>query len=552
MEKIELSPSGEPSKVLDKFDRSIFLARDLMNPVLDVRLTAEVLWHLSPESENKKTVDSAKLSVHLRGMDEPVFIRIPCGNLGYRAQLIDVFLDLGSTTTKYIIRVGDHLLRPQTKRTAKLTEDWSLPRYEKARILKDQTGAEWARWVTELLTSLRRYTAQEHRGYLRSVHLTVPQTGQLNVATLAKALASCSNDTTEFLNLDTALIRALVNKACMESVSIASGEQVVVLIPEHESLAQHYLAPLKVLHQAAVSYHKSFRDREEERAYQKRRQKEWDQKLVEQQDYDNSFFLWRWLNTRPAGPSGKRPSISLAFRSPADWMQRLVAHPHLLDRVVLLDAGGLSLDIAVLESSVLVPSCSRSDATCGGEALSLEFAKRLGISNITSEDSTHQKARLGHLWANPANAASLPWDERFRRFGGSQQEAYREATHFVYRQAVTDLASAIAGQWTRPHSARCTILLTGGGSRNPHFQELVAECIAQAGLEPDVVDARGIQDLLDEARTFKHPLPDLTSTPVTLFTTVHGWALGEIQGSERMTYDKYAVVGGLLARAQQS
>jgi hypothetical protein len=79
----------------------------------------------------------------------------------------------------------------------------------------------------------------------------------------------------------------------------------------------------------------------------------------------------------------------------------------------------------------------------------------------------------------------------------------------------------------------------------------VAEKVAEAGLEADVVDARGLQDLLDEARSFKHPLPELTSPSVNLFTTVHGWARGEIQGAERVGYDAYAVVGGMLAGARR-
>ena len=546
-----LSPSGSPTKVLARFEESAFLARDVLTSVLDTRLPASVLWHLSPQHE--AGTSSVELRAQLRGIEaKPIRVSVPCGDLGNRTRLVDVFLDLGSTTTKYIVRVGDQLSKPQVKRTAKLADEWSLPRYEKARLLSDITGAGWASWVAALLTSLRRYAALEHRGYLRCVHLTVPQSGRLDVAALSRAVASRSNAPTERSGLDTASICQLIDKAGVEAVGFALGHQVVVLTPEHEALALHYLAPLKVLHQAAASYHRSFSKREEERAYQTERRKDWDRKKAEQHDHDNSFFLYRWFSTRPAGPSGTRPSVSSSLASPADWMQRLRAHPELLDRVVLLDAGGLSMDIAALESSVLVQTCSKSDATCGGEAVSQEFARRLGVNNITSEDGTRQKARLGDQWTNPANVPGLPWDERFGRFGGRHQRAYREVTHTIYQQALTNLATAIAGRWKNARGARCTVLLTGGGSRNPHFQEVVADCLAGAGLEADVVDARGLQGLLDEARSFKHPLPALASTPVTLFSTVHGWALREVRGSERMAYDKYAVVGGLLSGAQRS
>jgi hypothetical protein len=85
--------------------------------------------------------------------DKTVRVEVPCGDLGRRDRLVDVFLDLGSTTTKYIIRVGDRLSTPQVKRTARLAEEWSLPRYDKAKVLADGTGAEWSKWIAERTSS---------------------------------------------------------------------------------------------------------------------------------------------------------------------------------------------------------------------------------------------------------------------------------------------------------------------------------------------------------------------------------------------------------------
>jgi hypothetical protein len=430
--------------------------------------------------------------------------------------------------------------------------DWSLPPYDKAGMLADPTGAVWAAWVAELLPSLRRHARREHRGHLRSVHLTLPQSGQLRVATLARAIASRTTEPSELTDgLDAAGVNALIERANVEAVGFDAGEQVIVLTPEHEAVARHYLAPLGVLYRAASEYQQSYRTREVDRAYQTERRREWDGKSAKQKEFDNSFFLWKIFKTRPAGPPGTRPSVISAIASPAEWMQRLVGNPELLDRIVLLDAGGLSLDMAVLESNVLVPACSRSDATCGGEAVTNDLIKLVGSASITSEDGTRQKARLAEQWANDANTPDLPWNDRFGRFGGRHQRAYREVTRTIYSAAVVELAISVAGRWRSGTRSRCTVLLTGGGSRNPHFQELVAEKVAEAGLEADVVDARGLQDLLDEARSFKHPLPELTSPSVNLFTTVHGWARGEIQGAERVGYDAYAVVGGMLAGARR-
>jgi hypothetical protein len=547
---VVLCSKVNPSEVLAKFDVSTFLARDRLTPVVDARLPAPVLWRLSPQRED--LLAAAELKAHFHGLEKPIRVEIPCGDLGRRETLVDVFLDLGSTTTKYIIRVGDELSTPQMKRTARLTDEWSLPRYNKAKFLDDGTGAEWSNWITELLPALRRYAARTHRGHLRSVHLTVPQSGLLDVAALSRAIAARKTTTfSETRRLDDDALRVLVERASVDAVGFEVGGQVVVLTPEHEAVARHYLAPLGVLRKVASSYHQTYSDHEANRSYQTKQRSDWDRKRAEQKKYDDRSFLWRVFHNRPAGPTGACPGVESAIESPAAWMKRLVDKPELLDRIVLLDAGGLSLDIAVFESNVLVPVCSKSDATCGGEAVTREFAKLLGVALNTLEDGTREKAGLGDRWTNSANTTALSWDERFGRFGGRRQKAYKDSTQTIYSPAVVDLANALAKRWRSDGSSRCTILLTGGGSQNPHFQELVAGHIAEVGLEADVVDARKLQDLLDEARSFKHPLSDLASPSVNLFTTTHGWALDEVQGSERMAYDKYAVVGGLLAGAQK-
>jgi hypothetical protein len=533
--------NGEPKELKHLADAT-FLLRGQKNKVVDVRLAASILWNLSPDTA--RVASRAELRIRFKGREDRLYpVEVPCGNLGSHGQVVDMFLDLGSTTTKYIVRVAEVLSKPEVKRTSKLAEEWLLPPYEKVSFLADPTGATWANWVMALLSSLRRYSAQAHRGYLRSLHLTLPQSGALAVSKLASRLGPDCSATDSLGLLDGRSIDALVSRASLEAV----GRHVVVLSPEHEVLARHYLEPLKVLHQAASAYEGSYHEREEERERQKTERSNWDRKKREQQDFDNRWFGYRWLHTRPAGPKGGHPTISQSFATPADWMKRLIEHPEMLERVILLDAGGLSLDMVVLESAELVPALSMSDSHCGGEEVTKQFAQRLGVVNMSSDDGTREKARLGDLWDNPNNTTDLGLDERFRRFGGRDQRAYREVTSAVYRETVRNLALKTAASWKHNRSARCTVLLTGGGSRNPHFQDLVAESIGDARLEAEIMDARAIQDLLAKARDFKHPLPALDAPAVKRFSMVHGWALGKVQGADRMVYDKYAVVGGLLA-----
>lgn len=550
--QVVLCPTDKPSEVLAKFESSTFLARDQMTRVLDTRISAPALWRLAPQSKGSPL--EAELRVHLQGLEEkPDCTKVPCGDLGLRSTLVDVFLDLGSTTTKYIVRVGDSLTPPQTKRTARLAEEWSLPRYEKAKLLADKSGAEWCKWITALLPALRRYAAREHKGYLRSVYLTLPQSGDLDVAELSKAIvASNTASSRGGRSLNDSAVRALIERAGVDAVGFAVGGQVVVLMPEHEAVARHYLEPLQVLHEAAGQYHRSFKTKEEERTHQQRRQTEWDKKRAEQKEYDDSFFLWRWINDRPEGPSGKRPKVDDSLTSPAAWMSRLAAHPELLSRVVILDVGGLSLDIAVLDSNKLVSASSKSDTACGGEKISRKLAEQLKrtFSDADSEKWTLEKARLGNIWSTAADPSSMPMDERFRRFGGPTQRAYYEVTRELSQKALNELVSSLSAHWGGAGS-RCSVFMTGGGSRNPHFRDLVDEQFAAKGLVADVVDARALQDLIDEARSFPLPLPELSSKSVELFTTVHGWAHQGIKGANTMAYDKYAVVGGLLTGAQK-
>jgi hypothetical protein len=549
VEELLLCPTNHPSVVLAKLDASTFLPRDRWTPVLDQHLPAFALWKLS--AQPKEPQPGAEIRARLRGAAEPtVLSRVPCGDLGGRDTLVDVFLDLGSTTTKYIVRVGGRLSAPRAKGTAKLAEEWSLPRYDKAKVLADPSGREWATWIAGLLPALRRYAAREHCGHFRSVHLTIPQAGALDVAALARA-ASAGEPPSDGLQagLDAPALSALHKQAVAEAVGFATGGQVVILRTEHEAVAAHYLSPLRVLHQAAAAYHRSFDSLQAERAHQRQRQAAWDQKRAKRQAYDDSSLWRRVWDTKPEGPSGARPEVKKAPHSPADWMRRLVEHPELLERVVLLDAGGLSVDIAVLESNVLVPACSKSDAHIGGEAITRALGRRIGTPAISSEQGTNEKARLGALWADKHNSPSLSWDERFGLFGGRSQRAYREVTRELCAPPIHALAEELGQRWAQGGSRQCTVLLTGGGSRNPHFEELIGEQFAASGLEPLVMDARGLQELLDEARAFPHPLPELASPAVVLFSTVKGWTW--VSGSERNAYDKFAVVGGLLAGAQR-
>jgi hypothetical protein len=554
--EVSLWTKGSEPALLWREECGTFLSRGRSACVVDAALPAGVLWKLARAKPagilslligRAEPAPAGELRVMLLGRESPFRIDVACGDLGTQAQLVDVFLDLGSTTTKYLVRVAGESTRPEWKATARLTEEWGLPEYDKARFLQDKTGALWAKWVGELLPALRRYAAKSHRGYLRTVHLTLPQSGGIPVAELSKSLARGTKDGAADAPLDIGAIHSLLARVATEVV----GERALVVHPEHEAVARHYLEPLRILHKAASSYTGTHGAREATRTRESQQAASWDEKRTAREAFDNRGFFYRLFNSRPTGPSGSQPSVSPSLTTPAEWMRRLIERPDLLEHVVLLDAGGLSLDMAVLDGASLVADISGSDASCGGEAVSSQLALRLEAVGMRAEDWTPEKARLGEMWSKSANAPDVGMEERFRRSGGRDQRAYHEVTNKIYGDALARLASACAKRWARG-AGHCTVLLTGGASRNPHLQELVGVCVGRAGLSGEIWDARAVQTLLEEARAFSHPLPELESPAATLFSTVHGWALSEVKGSEHMAYDKYAVVGGLVAEARRT
>jgi len=210
-------------------------------------------------------------------------------------------------------------------------------------------------------------------------------------------------------------------------------------------------------------------------------------------------------------------------------MEELIVHPEQLDHVVLLDAGGLSLDISVLQKHVLMADLSHSDASCGGE----EISSRIG-HNERGDAGTRYKAHLGKRWS----------EARERESTFAVQREYREVTRAVYGPSLRPLFETLA---KRLGGVRyCTVLLTGGGSRNPHFPDFVVELAAAAGFEVTVVDAPIVQDLIMQARQFPEPLAQLDSPPIQRFEETKRWS----DSRERQPwarYDKFAVVGGMCA-----
>jgi hypothetical protein len=242
-------------------------------------------------------------------------------------------------------------------------------------------------------------------------------------------------------------------------------------------------------------------------------------------EYDDSWF--KWLRTEPPRPSGPRPQVPPRLADPAAWMRQLLALPEQLEHAILFDAGGLSLDISVLAGHQLMAQLSHSDAGCGGEAISAGIGRK-----ETGPRGTRYKATLARAWRERGDLAQ------------SDQREYRTVTRELCARPLGKVFDSLQEHW--PKGCPCTLIFTGGGSRNPHFIEIASELAQAAGLKAAAVDASATQGMLDLARTFPEPLAELESEPVRRFLAVQGWSP---EKNPDIRYDKYAIVGGMCGAA---
>ena len=502
---VECEVGGEPRSLW----RSAYVAaayRDVPLTLPTFRLPAEAVRGLAKPADP----DSAEVQVFVRGRDEPFYQELAVGKLPSSQRVADLLLDLGSTTTKWALRFrDDDAIDEHDQDTDSLVRAWGIPPYRKSELVADSTGGKWLDWLSRALPALRQWVGREHAAFLGDVHVSLPTTKRFDVERLAQAIGARKSDPVA--------LSAREHLVCSGAVHLA---------PEHAFLARHYLDVLRVLQDAAKAYSKRFTSNEAVRVAQGSKRASWDSQAAALQRHKNKFFLARWFSKKPTGPSGSRPTISRALTDPEAWMFDLIERPEQLDRVLLLDAGGLSLDVAALEGHRLVRELSHSFDGCGGEELSRQIAR-----GQTGPRGTRHKAQLALRWRDAPN----PRDP--------QQREYIDTTRALYEPELGPLLRDLGSRWKRSRAS--VVLLTGGGSRNPHLRDLVGELAAEVGLQPTVADAPYIQEMLHQARAFAEPLPELESTTIHRFEETQTWS----ERRERQPwarYDKFAVVGGML------
>ena len=490
--------SGE--QPLQRFDRTIVAPRKESVRITDLQLTAEVIRGMSSSN-------NGRLLIRLKGRPQPLGNERPSiSAVPLAGRAASLFLDLGSTSSKWVVelRTGYSVeLTSHIQESSTLTGQLGLDEYRKLDVIgaDAEATARWVRWWTDAVPALRYWVGREYNAYLQDINFSVPVTLENTGGVSSQIL-----DEDEYFN--SAKRTHLVRPAAVR------------LTPEHELIAEHYLAPLRVLERSAHEYVKLVKRRGEEvTAWSD----DWNRlEAYKSKPLVTRFFI-RLLGDRPSGPRGRRPE---RLQSPPEKVGSLAERVGQLSRVLILDAGGLSLDVAVIENKTVVSELGQSLTNCGGEALSSRIGRRR-----VGKEGTRYKSHLGAV-ANAPLSKSDP-----------KQQEYCAQTQALYEPGLGPVFETLGTRWR--DNRRCVAVLTGGGSKNPYFVKLIEDMARLRDLDMWPVDADSLDEIVDA-------WGELTSTTedapeVVEFRRVLGWSRKR-ETHRTASWDQFAVIGGMLCK----
>ena len=493
-------------RLLQRFRRTVLAPREETVRITDLQLRAEVIRKMAAPDY------VGRLLIRLKGRKQP----LPCGVLPHVSQApheactASLFLDLGSTSSKWALELQTGTtvkLTAHLQDSSALTKQLGLDEYRKADVIRADSVAigNWTKWWADAVPALRYWVGREHGAYLKEVNLSVP-VARSSAASRDKPLIATLNEDPP---LNTTRRLHLVEPATLR------------FSPEHELIADHYLAPLRVAEEAALEYVKIVAERADE-------VEAWNDALDRTRAYKDRPWWKRLFGERPVGPEGRRPE---QLPSPTREVESLAERVGQLNRVLILDAGGLSLDVAVVENGVVTAELGHSLGECGGEALSCRIGrKRVG------KEGTRYKAQLGLL----ADASH----------SDPKQREYREQTQALYGVGLNPIFEQLGKRWQAKR--RCIALLTGGGSKNPYFVEMITEMAKSRKLEMWPVDASTLDAIVDACEELVAGIgSDLDARDISRFREVLEWSQKrEIHSTA--SWDQFAVIGGMLYKRDRA
>ena len=176
--RIDIFITAEQSVLLDRvellkdnginqtYHKETFLEKGKRTEVLSRTLDAKYLYNLSRQQQYY-------FDFYFKGREKPFKISTPKTNLKWLEQG-DLYLDIGSTTTKFYVVSNQEIKQAQFKETTAFFSDMSVDIYNKRHLLTNPE--EWKFWIRQLLPKVRYWLLNNEVSplYLRNLCVTLP------------------------------------------------------------------------------------------------------------------------------------------------------------------------------------------------------------------------------------------------------------------------------------------------------------------------------------------------------------------------------------------
>lgn len=435
----------------------------------------------------------------------------------------DLFLDLGSTATKFLFVPlnGSAKSSPQERTTGRFLRKLGLPAYDKKAHALDPAGV--AVWAAAAGPAIREWARKDNL-IVRDLHLALPEVGTSSAWSKLKAALPRTKG-------------AL--KEAPNSGQSTDRTGVLRVHKEHAALAFLFAAALTELREAVETQANRIEVREGQISRSRQEQANWARKKtkrdqerreVEKRRKKATATWWfpkkrglvvpdPYSKARPADPPPEEQELR-------DWMLTLSRDPTRIDRLVLLDAGGMSLDVAVLEGGRQVQGRGGSHS-CGGE----DVSARIG-DHERGNAGTGRKVKL-------ARRLSLKLQGDAWKSVGVLHE-YHRATVDVYGTTLREkVLSPLKRLWGTQKP--CIVVITGGGAANPFLRMLIQQVAVESGLDAQCFESSDLANYVAQVQAY-----GLEGGPaVARLLKVHKWNTEVGDTSEGGHYDRFAMVGGM-------
>jgi len=445
------------TSVYKTFTTEYFLEKSTRTKIVAIELDAQCLYELS------MGVNEYHFLIYLRGKQSPFKVKFPRHSLR-TLDVGDLYLDIGSTTTKFFVVSDGEVIQSQFKGTAQFFTDMSSDIYDKRHLLKSPD--KWKSWIQQFLPKVRKWllTSGSPPVYLRDLFVTIPVENDRKVKTFKS-------------------IEATIQK---EQEDLLGSFQVHF---EHKALENAYIPILKELMRQGSEYNE-VRNAEQVVIDKKNNQKRkaYENAKAKREKYKSYGFFKKLFSSKPPKPS--KPTYQRNTKQKLiSSIQELLEGSDALKRVVILDAGGLSTDVSILESQsgqYQKLSASKSFVECGGEQLSSQIGRKK-----TGEAGTKYKMTLTQKYEKGLKDKKLT--------------EYKTQTAVVYESMLDETFTFVRKKWGRKSFYVLTI---GGGNDNPYLQELMRAKLDEHNLKSTVLTIRDFNSFISDAQSFGLHLSD--------------------------------------------